>query len=418
MSLFLRDATHINWRTLAITRSHIKVEPGPGGGISFVDAIPAGAEVLDCAGQLVTRSFVNGHHHIYSALARGMPPPARQPRSFNEILELIWWNLDKRLDHDMIRASALVSAIEAVRCGCTFIIDHHASPNAAEGSLGIIAEALESVGVGHLLCYELSDRDGPRSREAGLAESKHHLEHHRGLVGLHASFTVSDELLEQAVEIARRHDTGVHIHVAEAESDEEHCRRTYGCSVAERLHRAGALDLTGTLLAHALHVDDAERELIRSSGAWVVHNTQSNQNNNVGSFDPGGLGDRIFIGTDGMHNDMAEAARAMYLEGQTVGGLAPMQAYTRLRRVHDYLDSLRVTEDAENNLVVLDYPSPTPITEQNWPAHVVYGLSSRHVRATISSGRVVYRDGRVLQADAEQITAMANEQAERLWKLL
>jgi len=251
-----------------------------------------------------------------------------------------------------------------------------------------------------------------------LAETKRYLQHRRGLVGLHASFTVSDGLLEQAVELASGHSTGVHIHVAEAASDEEHSRREHGCSVVERLQRAGALDLQSSILAHVLHVDDAERELVRESGAWVVHNTQSNQNNNVGAFSPRGLGDRIFIGTDGMHNDMTSAARAMYLEGQTTCGLSPMAAYRRMRRVHDYLKSFGVPGDADNNLVVLECQSPTPITAENWPAHMVYGLSSRHVWATIAAGRVVYRQGEVLAADEDAILCSARQQASRLWKVL
>jgi cytosine/adenosine deaminase-related metal-dependent hydrolase len=366
----------------------------------------------------VTRSFVIGHHHIYSTLARGMPPPSRTPRDFNEILQLVWWNLDRKLDEDMIRASALACAVDAARCGCTFVIDHHASPNAAENSLRVIAEAVEEVGLSHLLCYELSDRDGSGPREAGLAETARHLKAHPGLVGLHASFTVSDELLASAVELAREYGTGIHIHVAEAQSDESHCRETHGCSVAQRLDRAGALESPATILAHCLHVDDAERDIIRQSNAWVVHNTQSNQNNNVGRFDPRNLGERIFIGTDGMHSDVLSGARAMYLEGQQTGEFSPLTAYRRLRRVHDYLEQNDVTGDGENNLVVLDYQPPTPVTSDNWPAHVVYGLAARHVRTVISDGRVIVDEDRVLAVDETAILAEARRQAKRLWELL
>jgi cytosine/adenosine deaminase-related metal-dependent hydrolase len=418
MSLYLTDARFVDWRTLEITRGHLRVDEGPAGGVATVDAVPAGATVVDCAGRLVTRAFAIGHHHVYSTLARGMPAPARTPRSFVEILELIWWKLDSALDEAMIRASALACAVEAARCGCTFVVDHHASPDAVEGSLGLIAEAFDRVGVSHLLCYELSDRDGPGPRDAGFAETERHLRERPGLVGLHASFTVSDELLERAVDLARRFDTGVHVHVAEAESDEAHCRATHGCSVAERLRRAGALDAPATILAHCLHLDDDERRIVRGSAAWVVHNTQSNQNNAVGQFDPRGLGDRIFTGTDGMHSDPLAGARAMYLEGRAVSGLAPLDAYRRLRRVHEYLERNGVPGDGENNLVVLDYPTPTPVTRENWPAHVVYGLAAGHVRTVISNGAVIVDEGRVQTVDEAAILAEAREQAARLWKRL
>jgi len=416
--LYLRDATHIDWRTLEVTRGHLAVEPGEGGAVRTVGEIPAGGEVFDCAGKLVSKSFAIGHHHIYSALARGMPPPARTPRSFVEILELIWWRLDKALDTEMIRASAMVAGLEAARCGTTFIIDHHASPNAAEGSLHVIAETLDQVGLGHLLCYELSDRDGAERMEQGFAESAAYAESHQALVGLHASFTVSEELLGRAVELARAHGTGIHIHVAEAESDEEDCRAKHGKSIAKRLKDAGALNLPATLLAHCLHLDDEERSIVANSAAWVVHNTQSNQNNNVGRFDPRGLGERVFIGTDGMHSDMLSATSAAYLEGQAAGGVSPLDAYRRMRRVHDYLDTNGFTGDGDNTLVVLDYPSPTPVTADNWAGHVVYGLRSAHVHTVIAGGRVIVENRRHVSIDEERELAIAREQAERLWKKL
>jgi cytosine/adenosine deaminase-related metal-dependent hydrolase len=418
MSLCLQDARFIDWSTLELSHGHVLVEPGPTGGVELVDEVPADTEVIRCDGRIVTRSFVIGHHHIYSTLARGMPPPARTPRDFDEILELIWWNLDKKLDEDMIRASALACAVEAAQCGCTFIIDHHASPGAPENSLGVITEALESVGLSHLLCYELSDRDGKAAQKAGRAETVLHLENHAGLVGLHASFTVSDDLLIAAVECARHFGTGVHIHAAEAESDEIHCRQTYGCSVIERLHRVGALDSPATILAHCLHLDDTEREIVQGSEAWVVHCTQSNQNNGVGAFDPRGLGDRIFIGTDGMHSDVLSATRAMYLEGRQEPEFFPLDAYRRMRRVHDYLASNDIAGDGENNLVVLDYEPPTPVTIENWPAHVAYGLSARHVRTVISDGRVIVDEGAIVSVDADAILADARQQATRLWERL
>jgi cytosine/adenosine deaminase-related metal-dependent hydrolase len=418
MTLYLHDARFIDWRTLEITRGHLVVTEGQGGGVAPVTDVPPDATVVRCDGRIVTRSFAIGHHHVYSTLARGMPPPARAPRDFDEILQLVWWNLDRKLDAAMIRASARACAVEAARCGCTFVIDHHASPGAPAGSLGLIADAFEEVGLSHLLCYELSDRDGPEASAAGLAETAHHLERHQGLVGLHASFTVSDELLAEAVALARRFGTGVHVHVAEAPSDEAHCRRTFGCSVARRLADAGALDAPATILAHCLHLDADERTTIRESSSWVVHNTQSNQNNGVGRFDPAGLGDRIFIGTDGMHSDPLAAARAMYLEGRETSDLAPLAAYRRFRRVHDYLRENAFTGDGENNLVVLDYATPTPVTADNWPAHVVYGLSSQAVRTVVSDGRVVVDEGRVTTVDEDAVLAEGRREATRLWELL
>ena len=206
-----------------------------------------------------------------------MPPAPRTPTSFPEILEYVWWRMDKKLDHDMIEASALVTGLYCAKNGVTFVIDHHASPFHAEGSLETIAKALDRVGLGHLLCYEMSCRDEEAVKEKGLARTDAYLSSGRkGHVGLHASFTVDDDLLRRAVDLARKHGTGIHIHVAEGVEDQEHCAQAYGKSVGRRLADAGVLDLPLTILGHCVHLDEEERDLIRTSPCWVVQNTESN----------------------------------------------------------------------------------------------------------------------------------------------
>lgn len=422
MTLILRDATLIDHETCEIHSGDLCVSEGPAGTLERLDPgtpAPAGAREIDCSGRIVTRSFVVGHHHIYSALARGMPAPPRNPTSFVEILQLIWWRLDKALDEDMIRASAMAAAVDAALAGTTFIIDHHASPNAPANSLHIIAEELERAGLSHLLCYEMSDRDGPDARDAGLAETERYLGTHQGLVGMHASFTVSDELLARCVEMARALDTGVHIHVAEAPSDEEHCLATHDTRCATRLADAGALDLPGTILAHCIHLDDTERDIVRESRAWIAQQTESNLNNAVGVLDASPLGDRVMIGTDGMHGDCLAAARATFLAAQRAeGGLSPAQAHTRLRAAHRYLAEHDFQGDAPNNLVVLDYHPPTPITPDNWPAHMMYALDRSSVNTVISDGRTIVEDRRTTLVDQDESMKFARQQAQRLWTRL
>lgn len=415
--LHLRDATLVGPQG-ALKRGHLAVEEGPRGRARWVARIPANARVLDCSGRLVARSFVIAHHHLYSSLALGMPPPSRRPRSFVELLKLVWWKLDRRLDHEMIRASALAGAIEAAKCGATFIIDHHSSPSMPRGSLQLIADALDEVGLGHLLCLELSDRDGPRARDEGLAETDRYLRKRQGLVGLHASFTVSDSLLGRAVELARGHRTGLHVHVAEDRADQAHCRRAHGRGVLERFARAGALDSPKTLLAHGLHLSVREKRLFRESPAWLVHNPESNQNNAVGELDTRGLGERILLGTDGMHGDALASLRAAYLSAQARGGLDPRDAWRRLERAHEYLTENGFEGDGPNNLVVLDYRPRTPVRPSNWAAHAVYGLARGHVESVVSQGRLIIERRRVVRVDEDEVRAYAHKQAERLWRRL
>lgn len=416
--ILLQNGTFIDWRTLEFEWGDFFVETGYGGRVWPVmgsgDIEPS--EVIDCKGMYITHAFANAHHHVYSALATGMPTPKAAPRNFTEILQKIWWNLDRQLDHDMIRSCAMVTAMACARAGVTFVIDHHSSPNAVSGSLNTIAEAFDEVGVGHLLCYEISDRDGAEVARSGLEETERYLGKHQGLVGMHASFTVGDETLTAAVALARSTGRGIHLHVAEDMADQDHCRRNYGLRVLERLDRWGVIAFPSTILAHGLYLDEKERALFSNSMAWVVQNMESNLNNQVGFFNSEGMGNRIMLGTDGMHSDMLRSARAAFFSGLGHDQITPASAYQRFRNVHHFLAENHFRGDGENNLVILDYPAPTPFLKENFSGHFLYGLTSEHVRHVISGGKVIVRDRNLVTVNSEEVLRDAVHQAERLWK--
>jgi cytosine/adenosine deaminase-related metal-dependent hydrolase len=423
MTLYLKDATYIDWRTLSFQATHFAVSSGDDGSIRFLDTLPskdalgADEKILDCQGRLVTKSFGCGHHHIYSALARGMPAPAKIPHNFSEVLQYIWWHLDKSLDADMIEASALVSALYCAKNGVTFVIDHHASPFAIDNSLETIAQAFDRVGLSHLLCYEISDRDGEGPREKGLQETDRFLSSGRqGHVGLHASFTVGDELLNRAVDLARKHNAGLHVHVAEDTVDQESCLKQYNKRVVERYAEAGALELSKSIFSHCIHLSEKERRLVRESDVYVVQNTESNLNNNVGVTDYRQLGENIILGTDGMHSDMLRSAKAAFLTGQATEGLDMAGAYERFRKVHDYIRDNGFKGDGDNNLVILDYDSPTDINASNFLGHFVYGIDARHVDSVISSGKLIVENKEVLTVPEDEILAFSREMGRKLWE--
>jgi cytosine/adenosine deaminase-related metal-dependent hydrolase len=423
MSIILKNATFIHWKTIEQIHVSLKVEPGSGGGYLLLPADLEGVdisrdEVIDCTGKLVTKAFAVGHHHVYSALARGMPVPPKQPKNFLQILEYVWWNLDKALDKDMIEASALATAMACAKAGSTFVVDHHASPNAIRGSLEIIAKAFHRVGVSHLLCYEISDRDGLEKAQLGLQETEEYLNANQGLVGLHTSFTVGDETLKKAVNLMERTNSGIHIHVAEDLADQLQCEQEYNMRVVERLHQFGVLNAPKTILAHCLHLNENERSLIRNSPAWIVENAESNLNNNVGHFRGTGLGKNIMLGTDGMHSDMLRSAQVAFFAGQETDQINVPEAYRRFRNVHHYLADNHFSGDGDNNLVVLDYDSPTPVTEHNFLGHFVFGLSSNHIRHVISNGSWLLKNKRLTNVDEKAILTYTKEQALRLWKKL
>ena len=425
MTLYLKDATYIDWKTLEFHSTHLAVYPGADGNIQFLDTLPTenglGTDdsVFNCDHRLVTKSFGCGHHHIYSALARGMPAPARAPQNFPEILEYIWWNLDKALDTEMIEASALVSALYCVKNGVTIVIDHHASPFAIEGSLGTIAGAFDRVGISHLLCYEISDRDGQGPKEKSLQETENYLKAgNQGHVGLHASFTVGDDLLNRAVKLAQKYRTGVHVHVAEDQADQQACLKDHNQRVLERYRDAGILNLSKSILAHCIHLNATEKELLRDSDVWVVQNVESNQNNNVGLANYAELGSHVMLGTDGMHSDMLRSAKAAFLSGQSIEGIDFSAIYGRFRNVHAYIRSGGFAGDGDNNLVILDYNSPTEIDADNFLGHFVYGLEASHVDSVISSGQMVVKNKKLMTMEEDEILTFSREMGNKLWKKL
>ncbi len=419
MSIYLKNATFINWNTFEFTKANIKVDEGDEGKIFILPVnskIPEGNAIIDCNGKYVTKAFANGHHHVYSALAVGMPAPKNNPANFVEILKYVWWKLDKCLDHEMIRISALITAMECAKNGVTFVIDHHSSPGAISGSLETIACAFDDVGISHLLCYEISDRDGATKAKQALEETSNYLQHRQGLVGLHASFTVGDSTFKKAVNLTDKYKTGIHIHVAEDKYDQEHCSQQHQKTVIERIKMLGGLANPKSILVHCLHLNDTERRTIDASGTWVAQNTESNLNNRVGFFNSVGLGENIMLGTDGMHSDMLRAAKASYFNGLNFDKIDLPGIYSRFRNVQRYVIQNNFKGNAENNLVILDYNPPTEFNAGNFLSHFIYGIESRHIQHVISNGKLIVKDRKMTMLDEDALTEVSAGLSKKLWK--
>lgn len=397
-----------------------------------------GEEELDASGKLVMPGLICAHTHFYGLFARGMSLPGEPPADFSQILERLWWRLDKALSLEDARYSALVCLIDAIRNGTTTLIDHHASPRAIPGSLDVIAEAVTEAGVRCSLCYEVSDRDGPEAAQAGLDENARFIAKAKdqdGLLsaafGLHASLTLSDRTLARAVEMAHSLDVGFHIHVAEGIADVEDSLQKYGLRVVERLAERGILG-PKTIAAHCVHVDDHEIGILRDSGTRVVHNPRSNMNNAVGVAQvPEMLATSIEVGlgNDGFSNNMFREMKTAYLLHKLAKDdprvLGADQVLTMA--VHNNAQTARLffprplgelIPGAYADIVFLDYIPPTPLTAGNLPWHIMFGMDGAQVSTTIVAGKVLMHRRELKTLDEERISAQARELASEAWKRL
>jgi len=425
-SILLQNATLLTLAPQTVDRGDLRLRDGV-----IVERGPSlppaeGEEVVDLTGCCVMPGLVCAHTHLYSALSRGMPGPSSAPVDFVDILEKVWWRLDRALDEPSVRMSATVGAIDALRAGTTTLIDHHASPRFIEGSLEAVRDSLAEVGLRGVLCYEVTDRGGLAERDAGIAAHAALLAQgsdgrFSALVGAHASFTLSAETLTQCVKTASEAGVGVHIHVAEAASDVADARARFGFGVVERLRRAGALG-PRTLIAHATHLTDDELTVVRDSGAWLLHNPRSNMNNQVGYARTGSFGDRVALGTDGIGADMFEELRAAFFKARDAHAPwlaeACVAALANGQRLASDLLGVRLGSldpGAAADLVVLDYDSPTPLHAGNLAWHLVFGISSLHVRDVLIDGAWRLRDRAVLGLDVDSTMHRARIVTEDVW---
>lgn len=394
-------------------------------------------EIISAENQIVMPGNLCSHTHFYGAFARGMALRGEPPRNFVEILQKLWWRLDKALRLEDIRYSALVSLVDAIRHGTTCLIDHHASPNAIEGSLHTIAEAAREAGVRVACAYEVTDRDGPERAQAGIAENVRFIEAQRkqphpligASFGLHASFTVSQPTLERCVSEAHRMNSGFHVHVAEDRADQHDSLTKYGVRVVKRFGQAAVLGAQ-TIAAHCIHLDEHEMDLLQETGTNVTHQPRSNMNNAVGTQDSAGLLQRgicLGLGNDGFSNNMFAEMKAAYLahkqarrDPRAMGAdLVIRMAVTNNARIARLFWSRplgQLAVGASADIIFADYLPPTPLTTDNFPWHVIFGLDGSHVTTTICAGKILMRDRVLLTLAEQEIAAKAREHAQEVWQ--
>ena len=390
------------------------------------------ADVKDLQGAMVTPGIVCSHNHFYSGLARGIMANIKPCPDFVSILQNVWWRLDRALDEESLHSSGMVCVLEAIKAGTTSVIDHHASPAFIKGSLNVLKACYEKAGLRGILCYETTDRNGPEGMRAGVAENIEFAqsidaakaENSRYLVeaaiGGHAPFTLNDDALSMLADALTTTGRGFHVHVAEDRYDGAYSHHLYEKNLLPRLESFGLINAKA-LLAHCVHLEDAEIDIINAHDAFVLHNARSNMNNSIGYAEKLSAFKNVALGTDGIGGNMFEELKVAYFKHKDVGGpywpgdfLGFLQnGNVILERYFDRKFG-RIEKGYQADLTIYDYDVPTPLAAENIAGHFVFGMSSRDVNSVMVDGEFVYENRR-FPFDVTPIYEKARQEAKRVW---
>ncbi|MCL2066860.1 MAG: putative aminohydrolase SsnA [Treponema sp.] len=394
------------------------------------------AEFIDAKGKIVMPGFINTHMHYYSTFARGINLGGKPATTFGEVLSGLWWRLDKKLTLEDVYYSCAAPMIDQIRSGVTSVIDHHASPFAAAGSLFKIAEAAKLFGIRSNLCYEVSDRDGEQIADEGIKENFNFAKYCReqkddmitSLFGMHAQMTISDKTLKKCVEAADLAGIGFHIHAAEGIEDVIDSISKYGMRVIERLYKHGILSKK-SIAVHCIHITEEELYLLKESGVAVVHNPQSNMANAVGVspvLEMIKKGVLVGMGTDGYAADVLESyktAAILHKHARALPSVAwgepPAMLFENNKKIMERLIRGKlgvIAKDHYADIVIADYSGPTEVNAETINSHILFGISGRHVNTTIINGKIVMRDRALINIDEEELLAKSREHAKKLWE--
>ena len=391
------------------------------------------AEYVDAKGGVIMPAFINTHEHIYSAMARGLSIKGYDPKGFLEILDGMWWTIDRHLTNEATRQSARVTYLDSIKNGVTTVFDHHASFGEIHDSLFAIEDAAKEFGLRTCLCYEISDRDGMDKAKEAVMENAAWIKHAladdsdmiAGMMGMHAQFTISDETM--ALAAANKPDeVGYHIHVAEGIEDLHHCLKHYGKRIVDRLMDCNILG-SKTLLAHCIYVNPHEMELIKETDTMVVHNPESNMGNACGcppTMEIVHRGILTGLGTDGYTQDMLESYKVANVlhkhhlcDPNAAWSEVPQMLFEGNAKIAGryFKKPLGILKGgAAADVIVADYIPRTPMTKDNINSHIVFGMTGRSVVTTMCNGKILMKDRELIGVDEEKVLYEVREEAKKL----
>lgn len=390
-------------------------------------------EFMDGNRRIIMPGMINTHMHIYSSFARGMA--TEESKNFVEILEKLWWKVDKTITLDDVKYSAYATYLDCIRNGTTTIFDHHASEGSVKNSLFTISEVAKELNVRSNLCYEVTDRDGEEILKEAIDENVNFIKHTKenkddmltAMFGLHASMTLSDETLERCTNAVKDLDTGFHVHVAEGIDDQYDSLKKYGKRVVERYNDYNMLH-DKTIAVHGIHTNKRELEILKGTDTNIVHNPESNMGNAVGAapiIQMMEMGINLGLGTDGYTADMFESMKVANLlakhqlcDPRVAWGEVPTIVFENNRHIAEKYISKPIgvlEKGALADVIVVDYTPHTPLNENNYNSHILFGIMGRSVDTTIINGKIVMKEREILVADEKEILKKSRELASKMW---
>ncbi|MEW6222243.1 MAG: amidohydrolase family protein [Candidatus Hadarchaeota archaeon] len=395
-------------------------------------------EIIDARGKIVMPGLVCSHTHLYGMLLRGAPLKIEPPTDFSQILQRVWWPMDEAMGKEDAYASAVISCLEFLKTGTTLFADTFSGPNSITGVLDKIASAVEQSGIRGILAFEATERHSNAEGTKGMRENERFIKKMKkekarrvtGMISLHASFTISDELIKWARDLASRYKAPLTIHTSEGLADLYHNYEKFGKRTVERLKEEGLLG-PDVVLAHCVHVNDNELEIIKKMGAKVAHNPMSNMLNAVGVAPVPkmlGMGIPVGLGNDGYIFDGFENIRAAFLLHKLAGrdprAITPREvmemATIRGAELYGLGNELGSLEQGKLADIIIIDPSiaPTPVTPDSVLGHLVNTVDGDDVETTIVGGNVLMRERKVLSMDEGEVVSISRKTAKKLWQKL
>ena len=358
--------------------------------------------VLDCSGKTAMPGFVNAHTHAAMSLMRGVG----EDMVLKDWLDHVW-SIEKNLDNDFVYWGTRVAALEMAMTGTTVFNDMYWFPSAAQ-------KATSDSGLRGLISYVFLDGFNKETAERQKDECEAFIEEAKSWedrvipsISIHSIYTVREEAIIRAAELARRNGLRIHIHLAETEAEVTDCKAAHGgLTPTEYFDSLGVLG-PDVIAAHSLWLSEKDVEILGRRGVNCVHNINSNLKLASGYRflwkELRDAGANVCLGTDGCASsnnlDMLEAMKTAAIVEKAWRKdptALPIQELLDMATVNGGkalgLKTGKIQEGWDADIQIVDTDSTFFLSPAPFLANYVYSAHSDCVSSLIAGGRLVMRD--------------------------